>query len=170
MDRHRRLPRPPSRSHSRCLRVGPRPACTCDAFRNDNQRDRATCYLRLSVGNPRAMGKAECEPSERAWGSDILSRVVYDAKQCSPRRTGFSRVLRQLGRAVGIVAGSAAPRQGIEAVRPNRAPLRGTARFTKARPARDARSLTGHSVIQTSSRDSPIEVKSSRIKSYYLVW
>jgi hypothetical protein len=69
---------------------GPRPACTCDAFRNDNQRDRATCYLRLSVGNP------------RAWLSgrefDALSVSNIRSIVCSPRSlskpTRFSILIR----------------------------------------------------------------------------
>jgi len=33
---------------------GPRPACTCDTFGDDDQRDRATCYLGLPISNSRA--------------------------------------------------------------------------------------------------------------------
>jgi hypothetical protein len=69
---------------------GPRPACTCDAFGDDDQRDRATCYLGLPISN------------SRAWLSgrefDALSVSNIRSIVCSPRSsskpTRFSILIR----------------------------------------------------------------------------
>src|SRR5208283_1841121 len=106
---------------------GPRPACTCDAFRNDNQRDRATCYLRLSVGNPRAWLGAHLGLTPRQYQSgevdrsgriskcgDTLARtLLYEAAVVILTRLKKASSLKDWGHAIARRSGNGKARVAV---------------------------------------------------------
>jgi hypothetical protein len=55
--------------------------CCAPAFAAGHASQPNTPSDSISV---QSMGKGRSAPPEIAWGSDILSRVVYDVNQCSP--------------------------------------------------------------------------------------